>query len=177
MATSKVWDQYDAQFKLTERAEAAKKLAMDRAIKFNTFFRSETPLLKISDQIADGWRVMMTAPRSAIRLDKQLQISSSVVTLAKGILSTVRDGASELIRRGRDDYNPTAARRRKPSSASTKKRDGDSLTDWLKSSLGLGSKSNSNHRGNPINPWDSPFKHLPGLKKKKKPKGFTSFIY
>ena len=58
--SSKTWEKYDNQFSITQRMNKLKKLAMERAVEFNSTFSSSSAVLL--DQAADFWKVMTSDP-------------------------------------------------------------------------------------------------------------------
>ncbi|KAJ1409263.1 hypothetical protein B484DRAFT_423373 [Ochromonadaceae sp. CCMP2298] len=69
--SSKTWEKYDAQFQITQRASG---------------FNSNLEEAGFYQQFGDVWRVIVTAPREAQKLDSRFQVTTSVGNFARGVV-------------------------------------------------------------------------------------------
>jgi len=177
MSSLKIWEQIDIKFQLTQKADLAKRLAMERAVKFNTLFNYDSSIGKFTNQVNDIWQVIMTAPKSAKKLDSKYQITSKLVSFSKGVYSTAKEGISELVSRGSDDYvKPKRSPYKSP--FSYQKGDyNDGVLSRLKGFI-FGSGAGQKYRLARVNPWDSPFKSLPVFRRNrnKRQNRFIRFV-
>jgi len=153
MQTSKWWEQYDTQFQITKRMDVLKKSAMDRAIRFNSAIANRWSLDRFSDQLTDFRSFIMAAPNTVASLDGRFQLSSSAARLGRGLYSAAEESVLALLERGTEKKSKYPKNKRISSSrASSENR---SLFSFL-----WEPRNRYNPRGNPINPWENPFKTL-----------------
>lgn len=91
--TSKVWEQYDETYGIQSKVDEFKRLAMNRAISFNTAFQE----YHITDQVDDIWKSLMSAPTSAQKLDDEYAITSSITSFTKNFYNSITEGVSSLM--------------------------------------------------------------------------------
>jgi hypothetical protein len=71
---------------------------MQRATDFNTRFKDQGYL----DTIGDIWKVVVTAPDRAQKLNKEFGVTSSVAAFGKGLWGGVVEGVGGVVARGRE---------------------------------------------------------------------------
>jgi hypothetical protein len=91
--TSKIWEQYDQKFLVTQKMDYFKRLAMVRAAEFNDRLEK----VKLSDQLSDMWRAVASAPDQARRLNNQYGVSSGVVKFGGHLLTSSKNFLSDVV--------------------------------------------------------------------------------
>ena len=71
---------------------------MQRATDFNTRFKDQGYL----DTVGDIWKVIVTAPDRAQRINREFGVTSSVAAFVKGLWGGVVEGVGGVVARGRE---------------------------------------------------------------------------
>ena len=163
MASSKIWEKYDMQFKLTQRAEAAKKLTMLRAAEFNTFIKFNA-VNNFSSKMNEVWRGILTVPTNAKKLDSKYQITTKIYDFGMDTYGMIKNGFRDIL--NVQDDRPASQTKSFYAKKKTTGGVGRSNNFIQKISLLFKDKNSQKFRIARVNPWDSPFKHLPYFKSK-----------
>lgn len=107
--SSKTWEKYDQQFAITQRADALKKLAIQRASAFNSTMLGSSR--ELYEQMSDVWNVIMMAPSNAVKLDREYKLTSSISAYA---VSTYYNTLGWIKAAVSDDYTNTRRSDRNP---------------------------------------------------------------
>eukprot|EP01040_Poterioochromonas_malhamensis_P012686 gene12686-13894_t len=115
--SSKVWKEYDDRFDFTNKINYYKKLTMDRAVlqynnstnfltkewnklfpanpKQNQFMNSYQNL---AASVSDVYKAVLTAPTKAKKLDQKYQVTTSLQSFSKNLLTGTRSTLKEIFR-------------------------------------------------------------------------------
>ena len=130
--SSKWWEKYDNRFGITTKTNLLKRLAIERASKFNAKLEQG----QFMDQARDVWSALLAAPRTAKKLDSKYSITENSIYFLKGVASGAGDAISTIMDRGgyTDSNNRNRNRRR--------------------------NNGRRRRRKKVVDPWESPFSSL-----------------
>ena len=168
METSKWYEKYDKKYKIEDKMNQMKKLAMNRAADFKGL-TEKIESNKYLDTIGDAWTVVTSVPNRAQKWDNKYKVTGNLVKFGKGLANTAQDGFLEILNRGADGWEIFNDGRRRQD-RSRRRGTYDGLFGFM------GGQDHS-HRGNPVNPWDSPFKSLRGVRRRRRRRGSSRQSY
>lgn len=103
-ASSQRWDKYDKQWGITEKLDSWKQSVVARSSKLGESATME--------QVRDMWSALLTAPKTANRINREYGITQNVGLFFRGVTSSIGDTFRDMVDEGRDRAGYGRQRRR-----------------------------------------------------------------